>query len=163
MMIAAIGLGLGLVVNAARSSPLPLVRPAVFSKPGRVSANSSLAHQSHVIAMIGLDEMQTLVGAAGVLVLDARPSLFHSFKRIPGALNLSKEQFARDFAGIEARLRALEARRLVVYCSGADCEDSRYVASELAARGFPNIVLFEGGFEQWEEAGLPVESGAARP
>jgi len=51
---------------------------------------------------------------------------------------------------------------VVVYCSGTDCPQSKAAGEKLAALGFTNARVFEGGLEAWKEAGRPVrEDGQA--
>jgi rhodanese-related sulfurtransferase len=45
---------------------------------------------------------------------------------------------------------------VVVYCSGTDCPQSKAAGGKLAALGFANVRVFEGGLEDWKEAGRPV-------
>jgi rhodanese-related sulfurtransferase len=45
---------------------------------------------------------------------------------------------------------------VVVYCSGVDCPHSKKAGEKLAALGFANVRVFEGGLEAWKEAGRPV-------
>ena len=50
--------------------------------------------------------------------------------------------------------------RLVVYCSGYGCPDSFDLAMRLLAAGYRDVLVFEGGFPAWQDAGLPVMTGA---
>lgn len=46
---------------------------------------------------------------------------------------------------------------LVVYCNGYGCPDSRETAEKLLSAGFGRVFVYEGGFPEWKEAGLPTE------
>jgi rhodanese-related sulfurtransferase len=109
------------------------------------------------IAVISLAAAAQRFERDDVIFLDAQPSSFHALRRIPGARNLSREDFATDIRRIEPELRG-SGRPLLVYCSDEACEDSTLVAARLAGLGFREIMLFKGGIDQWEASGMPVES-----
>ena len=44
----------------------------------------------------------------------------------------------------------------VVYCSDDDCGSSEELSYELQSYGFTNILLFKGGWKQWQEANYPT-------
>jgi rhodanese-related sulfurtransferase len=46
---------------------------------------------------------------------------------------------------------------ILVYCSGAECEESLELGRFLIASGYTNIALFAGGMAEWTAAGHPVE------
>jgi rhodanese-related sulfurtransferase len=86
----------------------------------------------------------------------------HAFqaKRIPTSLH---------FETVGEALTALDpADEIVVYCSNAYCASSIYAYRVLERQGYGRLRRYPGGVDEWEEAGLPVESGpadreAARP
>lgn len=92
--------------------------------------------------------------------VDARDDANFTAGHIPGAKQIDhyhKEQYLLDV------LAAAEtAEKLIVYCNGGDCTDSKYVLQDLMDEGVAaeKLLLFEGGWEAWEEAGLPVRKGA---
>ncbi|RYZ28068.1 MAG: rhodanese-like domain-containing protein [Sphingobacteriales bacterium] len=108
------------------------------------------------INLVTLDEMDALLGRAEVIPLDARPRDFYDLGHLPRALNLSREQFGPDFAVLEPVLRK-PGQTLLVYCSDASCEDSVLVARELQKRGMGPLLIYPGGFAEWESAGKSVE------
>ncbi|AMV73312.1 rhodanese-like domain-containing protein [Desulfuromonas carbonis] len=95
----------------------------------------------------------------GALAIDARiPELFAA-GHISGARSL-------PLADIDQALPAFQVAvpvttRLVVYCSGYGCPDSYDLAVRLLEAGYRNVLVFEGGFPAWQDAGLPVTTGGA--
>lgn len=89
------------------------------------------------------------------LFVDARPPLFFQRGHIPGALNIAKQFFVRDFGASEAALRGSALKQIVVYCSSEDCDDALTVARELIDTGVRNVAVFKGGWKAWCTAGLP--------
>jgi rhodanese-related sulfurtransferase len=47
-------------------------------------------------------------------------------------------------------------KEIVLYCTNTECPDARVVAGWLAERGYSTLV-YRGGWEEWKQAGLPVE------
>jgi rhodanese-related sulfurtransferase len=47
---------------------------------------------------------------------------------------------------------------LVMYCDGTICWKSYKSATVAIQAGWKNIYWFRGGFPEWKEAGLPIES-----
>jgi rhodanese-related sulfurtransferase len=45
---------------------------------------------------------------------------------------------------------------IVVYCAGPDCPQSRQAAEKLTALGYTRVEAYEGGIEQWKQAGHRV-------
>lgn len=63
-----------------------------------------------------------------------------------------------DTVGREANATHLaKGARIIVYCSGIGCPNSRDAATKLATLGFTNVLLFEGGLEAWKQSGRGVE------
>lgn len=89
------------------------------------------------------------------LFVDARERSVFTTGHIRSALSLPLGEFEtrlKDF-------RAAAARDipLVIYCSGYGCHDSRSLGEKLMADGYRTILIYEGGYPEWKDAGLPVE------
>lgn len=147
LMLAMSAVGGG-AVNAWRSSPLSLT----YETPATRLASASQSEGQSAVTLISLEEMRVLATQAEVLLLDARPDLFFQMGHIPGAANLPKDGFAVAFVKLEPHLRSGAFRQFVIYCSGGDCEDSAFVARELARAGIGPLAIFEGGWEVWEQS-----------
>ena len=63
-----------------------------------------------------------------------------------------------DYIGREVAARALDkGTRIIVYCSGLSCPNSRDAGAKLSALGFTNVRVFESGLEAWKAGGRGVE------
>jgi rhodanese-related sulfurtransferase len=63
-----------------------------------------------------------------------------------------------DRVGREVAARAIDkSARMLVYCSGTACPNSRDAGAKLATLGFTNVRVFEGGLETWKAGGRGVE------
>jgi rhodanese-related sulfurtransferase len=113
-------------------------------------------------ATVRLPEFRSAVDHKSALILDARPSVFFEQGHVPGALNLARDDFARDYRRLSPALKAATDKPVIVYCSGGECHDSRLVANALLTLGFGDVKVFTGGWEEWQASGLPTSTGAAQ-
>lgn len=100
-----------------------------------------------------IDEVQQVM-AVGGLVIDARNPELYASGHIDGAVSLPMVEID---AGLPAFLsRVGKDRTLVTYCSGFGCPDSFDLGVRLIEAGYQDVRVFEGGFPEWRDAGLPV-------
>lgn len=93
--------------------------------------------------------------AAGSVLLDARIAELFQEGHIAGA-----RSFPLDEAEtlIPALVKELPLKTgLIAYCNGYGCPDSYDLAVKLMAAGFRDVTVFEGGYPEWRDAGLPIE------
>lgn len=156
----------GFIIGAASSlAGLSIIAagPSASDPEGSKSKVASASVQT--CAQIGLEEFRAAIGAGEALVLDARPEIFHRLGHIPGALSLPRDAFEVSFARLLPQLEKQIAGRpplLLLYCQSASCEDALLVANALARNGFSRLAIFQGGWDEWERSGLPVESARNR-
>lgn len=108
------------------------------------------------IEQLGMEEVDDFITRSSGIIVDARPRVFYEMGHLPDARSLSREEFERDFAAMEADLRS-SGKPILVYCTDVDCEDGAIVARALQAKGVRPIALFPGGFAEWESSGRQVE------
>lgn len=91
--------------------------------------------------------------------IDARTKDAFAEGHIPGAIQCFP--FAIEECIDEVLQYATAAFKIVVYCTGGDCEDSIFMCRELLEAGlaFDNIFLFEGGWHEWSESDQPIQTG----
>jgi rhodanese-related sulfurtransferase len=95
-----------------------------------------------------------------IVFVDARTEEAYVEEHIPGALHVDYYKQNRSLPAVLPRLRA--ASFIFLYCSGGDCEDSKYLAGDLITEyGLPSdsIYLYEGGMETWIAHGKPLREG----
>jgi rhodanese-related sulfurtransferase len=157
VVLGALSLGIGLGLNHFRARPLPLVyqSPKERFEAELTKVIHAPPFQVTQLQTIGLGEFRHLVQDHSALILDARASVFYREGHVPGALNLSRDNFARDYERLSLVLKAARDKPIVAYCSGGDCHDSKLVASALVSLGFTQVQVFHGGWEEWTKAGLP--------
>ncbi len=103
---------------------------------------------------IQLDEAQRLFDGHAALFIDARHPYDYRLGHIKGAVNLPLKEFDTAAALLDT---IPPGRLLVTYCDGAECNSSIELGVKLAARGFLNVKMFFGGWEEWQAQHLPVE------
>ena len=106
---------------------------------------------------VGRAELRELL-AAGALPVDARAPELYAEGHLPGAFSLPLAEAQQGPAALAGRLPA--GRVLVTYCSGYACSDSFDLARLLLQAGHREVRVYEGGFPEWRDAGLPVARGA---
>jgi rhodanese-related sulfurtransferase len=93
--------------------------------------------------------------AGEVLWIDARPADQFAAAHMPGALNVSEQQFDEQLV---QHLDVLQtnAKPVVVYCSGQKCEASRKVMERLKEMGFvKDAYIFKGGWSVLSQQQTP--------
>ena len=107
------------------------------------------------LVFVSLAEAESLWASGEALLVDSRSREEYAAGHVPGAFSLPLVEIK---SGQEDLLRLLpEDKPLVVYCEGGSCQTSLALAKILFSKGFKNIKVFSGGWEEWLQAGLPVE------
>lgn len=104
---------------------------------------------------VSVEETKIITDSFSHILLDARKSADYTAGRIPGAMSLPVSDLDAHLAEIAAFLTP--AQPILVYCSGAECEESLELGKFLIESGYTNVTLFAGGITAWEKAGYPVE------
>ncbi|RMD48369.1 MAG: rhodanese-like domain-containing protein [Ignavibacteria bacterium] len=90
-----------------------------------------------------------------IIFIDGRDKWDFAEGHIPGAINLPEYKIDE----LEKEIGALNKdNKYIVYCSGEDCDASKRLAEHLMKKGFRNILVFEGGFEEWLANNFPKET-----
>jgi rhodanese-related sulfurtransferase len=95
-----------------------------------------------------------------IIFVDARDEDHYQEGHIPGAYELDPYHPEKELGTVLPICQAAE--KVVVYCTGGDCEDSDTAAILLRDGGVPaqKLFVYGGGFTEWEDSHLPVETGA---
>ena len=92
-----------------------------------------------------------------VVVVETLGPKYYEDAHLPGAINIPHTEVDELAPG----LLPDKAAQVVVYCSNRACQNSPQAATRLEALGYGNVYDYEEGKQDWIEAGLPTESGAA--
>jgi hydroxyacylglutathione hydrolase len=131
-----------------------LVRVGLDSVVGYVDAADATALAavpSADLSSVDVVQARERWKAGDVVILDVRASTEYRHGHIPGALHIPAGRLngALD--------RVPRDRQVLVHCAGGN--RSVTSASALLAHGFTEVADVMGGFDEWEEAGNPVETG----
>ena len=161
-LLAMASLAAGVVMNLLSDRPLPIVYQTTEQRfdADLTTLVTALPFKIAPAVTVGLGEFHSAVESKSALILDARPSVFFEQGHVPGALNLARDAFARDYRQLAPLLKSATDKAIIVYCAGGDCHDSRLVANALMSLGFSNVRVFTGGWEEWSKARLPVSAGS---
>ena len=104
-----------------------------------------------------LDTVKQFFDAKAAVLLDTREAEEYVEGHIPGALSYPYDRVGED----PRQLDRIDpgGRPIIAYCGGGTCEISMGVADALIARGHRKVLVFMGGFPEWEAAGYPVVRG----
>jgi len=158
---AAASAGASTPASAPRETPSPAraEAPAQADPPAAQPAASALPAIPDVPGPLKLElaTLKRLYDANAALVLDAREAAEYVEGHISGAISLPYNDALAD----PDRVSHLDpgGRPIVVYCSGGDCELSMDLAKVLIQSGRRRVLIYEGGFPEWQSAGYPVARG----
>lgn len=149
LLIAGLASAVGLAVNSRL-----LWRVLAGRTLSEMSATVSAPSEAALPLPVELDEVRGLQGDAALLI-DARSREAFAEGHLPGARSLPRGEFEQLAAALQAEVPFTTP--LIVYCSGYDCNDSFLLAEQLIAAGYRQVRVYEGGFPEWRDAGMPVE------
>jgi rhodanese-related sulfurtransferase len=154
----------------AKSTPAPKTASVSTAKPGSTAtapaatapaaakpAPPPFIPESDRPVRISLATAKSLFDAGAALFMDARDPPDYEAGHIPGALRMTRDEALGD----PDRVKALpvRGRPIVAYCSGGVCEASLELAQALVDAGYRKVLVYGGGFPDWEAAGYPVAQG----
>jgi rhodanese-related sulfurtransferase len=106
-------------------------------------------HFKPELPSISVAEIGSMIGQPGVTFVDARLPRDYESGHLTGAINLPV------YAGPVERAERLAAigpaNRLVVYCQSTSCRWGELIAADLFFRGYRNVSLFPGGWQEWQQ------------
>ena len=109
--------------------------------------------------IISREELQEQLASSRPPVLaEALPEKYYAAQHLPGALHLPHGQVD----ALAASLLPDKTAPVVVYCASRQCQNSHVAAHRLSALGYTEVMVYSGGKQDWEEAGLPFETSTAQ-
>lgn len=178
-LVLALGLGFGCLANALSPRglnwtrnyfPLPAVAPQPVTAGDAPSGVPAADAESEAIARVtargyaawtferAVEAFADPARLTGRMVwVDARAEIPYRRGHIPGARQFDPYRPEQNL--LEVVAACLQAEKVIVYCSGGRCEDAELAASLLEQAGVPRerLVIYVGGFQEWEARGQPVE------
>jgi rhodanese-related sulfurtransferase len=72
---------------------------------------------------------------------------------IPGSRRVPLDTIGRE----ESETQSPKGEEIIVYCGGPKCPQSLQAAQKLMDLGYRNVKAYEGGLEEWKNAGNKIE------
>ncbi len=111
-----------------------------------------------MIGRITRQELQAKLERREPIVLaEALPPRYFLDKHLPGAVNLPHDQVDALAPGLLGDPKA----EIVVYCANTACRNSHIAAARLEKLGYAQVSVYHEGKQDWIDAGLATETGAA--
>lgn len=115
--------------------------------------------------IITSSEAQDLI-AKGIPLYDVRDEEEYKIGHIPGARSVPYKEASAKEVGFDPgddqfalnRLPRDKNAPLMMYCDGTICWKSYKSATMAIQNGWKNVYWFRGGFPEWKEAALPIET-----
>ncbi len=125
-------------------------------KQSAAPAPSSVAPDKGILPLpAGLLQAKEFFNRKQAVFVDARDAFIFAQGHISGAVSLPLGQFDAKLA--EFMIKVPLATTLFVYCSGYGCHDSMKLGQKLIGKGYQRVFIYEGGFPEWKDNGLPTE------
>ncbi len=142
LVLSCLSLGIGTVVDGVRKTFEIMPAKRVES-----------AHE------LSFEQFRDRVQAKSGLILDARSREDFRMGHVPGALAFPASYFEGSYLRLGQKLGADKSQPIVIYCVDAECGSADSVRRKLANQGFTRLAVFRGGWQAWQKAALPEETG----
>ena len=149
-LLALIVSGIGIIYNITYSDG---VDPFSTYTPPQVK----LQEDSRTIVNITL--IKEHWDSGNVIFIDTRAYSDYLEEHISGAFALPYDKLDEFFPKIQEFVTS--DYTIITYCDGEECLSSQHVADFLNQKGYPDVIIFFGGWEYWIRESFPVESGEA--
>ena len=148
--LAGLACSIGLVVNLARPQGLPLVadKPYEIYKPCPV-----VSAEAEGVAIDALPR-----DLAGWILIDSRRERAFEQAHPAGARSVPYDPLQSPEESVLAALRREKAAGILVIGDN-EIDSGRLLGAELAGAGLRGVRYLKGGFDAWQAAGRPVETG----
>jgi rhodanese-related sulfurtransferase len=101
--------------------------------------------------VITLDDLQRHLDAGNVAEFwNVLTDQYYSGELLPGSRRMPLDMIGRLVMDIP------HDSEIVVYCANFACPQSGMAARKLASLGFTNVYVYEGGIQEWCEAGNQI-------
>jgi rhodanese-related sulfurtransferase len=132
-----------------------LLRAAYTGKLTATTPAPVISATPTVLIPAGLAQVKELYDKKEAVFVDARESSVYSQGHIKGATSLPLGTLDSALQGFTGKVPY--KTDLVIYCNGYGCHDSKDLGNKLLQKGYRQILIFEGGYPEWKDAGFPIE------
>ena len=130
---------------------------ALLTKQGYFAEKKTNQGAPGNLELISFDRAKSLFAADSALFIDARHQFEYKMGHIRGSMNIALSDFINDRKRLDG---VAKNRLLVVYCDGVQCNSSLELTVKLMELGYTNVQIFFGGWQEWKNAGMPIDTSA---
>jgi rhodanese-related sulfurtransferase len=165
IILVLIGLILGVLNNTLSSNKIPWIEEyqdlSQITKSDTAWIPWSWEESDSIFRRINVEDAYNAYLQGDAIFIDSRTPEDYAMGHILGAINVDIEADDDIFnAQLDELLQITSMdMKLITYCSGAECDLSLMLARYLTNNiGYSDISIYFGGWEFWQENGLPTES-----
>jgi len=134
------------ILGVLANTLLPMRIPWVEDWSHYVEAR---AYREH-LALAPFEQAREFADSGSHIIFDARSLADYEEGHLPGAMPLPFEEVNEQFIQYQDIL--FPEQPIMTYCSGKDCDDALELGIYLRKQGFTNLVLYLGGWDEWQQA-----------
>lgn len=118
-----------------------------------LNAQATTKHEvNQKLNIINFEKAQKLYNEKSAIFLDARGMKLYKKGTIMGAMSFP----TGDYSKLKKFLPADKNVAIVTFCNGFACEKSDVLAEKLQNDAFTNILVYKGGYPEWEAKKSPL-------
>jgi rhodanese-related sulfurtransferase len=132
----------GVIYNIFSRNRIPFLYEPIKIDPGK---------------KISLVEAYSLYREGKAIFIDTRSEEEYIAGHIMNAINIPSYSSMDELILLTERYPADQL--MITYCDGVECSSSERLAGILMQIGFPRVLVFYSGWEEWEVNGYPIVKG----
>lgn len=162
LLIALLYTGIRALIPAKKAAAEPVieaqaeaVKPAeTKALPGKFRYLLKKSTSKEKIPKIHIEEAKALMDSGKAVFVDTRSASMYDDAHIKGAILIPAGSPPEKYKEHE---QALKDKVIVTYCHGVGCHLADKVANSLFDMGYKKVAIFFSGWNEWTQAGYPVE------
>jgi rhodanese-related sulfurtransferase len=140
IIIAILSVFSGVMYNLFSKNRIPLLHEPLMIDPGK---------------NISINQAYQLYQETNAVFIDTRDEEEYMTSHIKNAINIPAHSSIEELVLLKEKYPADQL--IITYCDGVECSSSKRLAAILLQIGFQNILVFYGGWQEWQEKEYPVE------
>jgi len=142
-----IAVSLAFLTNVFRSDRLPLVHTTPTS--------ISFSTKNNQERTVSFEVLKEKFNTPGIILIDARSPQKFKEGHIPWAINIPSHEFPEKLSKFMKQISF--SQEIIIYCGGIECSDGNEMAFLLKAKGYKDVIVYNGGWEEWTQNNMPLE------
>jgi rhodanese-related sulfurtransferase len=153
VVLVGVGVGSGVLANKVGENNTRFKFPAHI--PWEQKWTNRVLEEAEALGINIFDTAQTAAAleSGEMWIVDGRKLSLYDQGHIPTAISLPVNDFEAEFINFPG----LPEEPIVVYCSGANCDESLLLCKKLLEQGFTQLTIYVDGFGEWKKQNLEIE------